>query len=210
MANITRLLPPVERAYAAVRFTIMRPKILSVLDLMLPDRGRILDVGCGFGLFAAYFGQTHPRRAITGIDPAARRVAIAQRMAQRLGLAGHTFREGKVEATDLGGPYAAVYMLDVMHHLPSHEQSPVLERLKTALEPRGLLLIKEITTEPRAGLRFTKLLDQLMVGWDEPLSYRHHDEWAGILVGMGFEVRMVRIPDVLPYPHVVIAARRLD
>jgi hypothetical protein len=25
---------------------------------------------------------------------------------------------------------------------------------------------------------------------------------------MGFKVRMVRVPDVLPYPHVVIAATR--
>jgi hypothetical protein len=27
-------------------------------------------------------------------------------------------------------------------------------------------------------------------------------------VKMGFKVRIVRVPDVLPYPHVVIAATR--
>ena len=27
-----------------------------------------------------------------------------------------------------------------------------------------------------------------------------------MLAGLGFKVRMVRVPDVLPYPHVVIAA----
>jgi hypothetical protein len=48
-----------------------------------------------------------------------------------------------------------------------------------------------------------------MVGWDEPLAYRHHREWAEILTSVGFKVRMVRVPDFLPYPHVVIAARKI-
>jgi hypothetical protein len=47
-----------------------------------------------------------------------------------------------------------------------------------------------------------------MVGWDEPLAYRHHRDWAQMLTELGFRVRMVRVPDVLPYPHVVIAATK--
>ena len=69
IGRIVRALPPFERAYSLVRFSILRPKLLSVMDLLLTDEGRILDVGCGFGLFAAYFGQTHPRRRIVGVDP---------------------------------------------------------------------------------------------------------------------------------------------
>ena len=30
-----------------------------------------------------------------------------------------------------------------------------------------------------------------------------------MLAELGFKVRMVRVPDVLPYPHVVIAATKL-
>ena len=69
-----------------------------------------------------------------------------------------------------------------------------------------MLIVKDITTEPRSGLLFTELLDRLMVGWNEPLAYRHHREWGAMLTELGFKVRMVRVPDVLPYPHVVIAA----
>src|SRR5688572_799181 len=50
LRRIVRTLPAIERAYASVRFLIMRPKLLSVLDLLLPEDGRILDIGCGFGL----------------------------------------------------------------------------------------------------------------------------------------------------------------
>src|SRR6202035_1085894 len=123
IGRIVRALPPFERTYSRVRFSILRPKLLSVMDLLLPDEGRILDVGCGFGLFAAYFGQTHPRREIVGIDPNARRIAMAERVARSvLGTAagkGHRFLVGDVRDAKLEGPFAAVYMLDVMHHIPA-------------------------------------------------------------------------------------------
>ena len=209
--NIARALPPFERAYAEVRFSILRPKLLSVMDLLLTDEGRILDVGCGFGLFAAYFGQTQPRRRITGIDPNARRVELSRTVAGKLGLADHRFHVGDVRdarAIEAGGLYDAVYVLDVMHHIPAADQRPVLERLRDLLVPGGVLLIKDITTEPRHELLFTELLDRVMVGWNEPLAYRHHREWGAMLTDLGFKVRIVRVPDVLPYPHVVIAATK--
>ncbi len=208
IANIVRALPPLERAYSRVRFSILRPKLLSVMDLLLADEGRILDVGCGFGLFAAYFGQTHPGRRIVGVDPDARRIAIARDVAARLTLRDHEFLVGDIRDAPLTGSFDGAYVLDVMHHLPQGEQRGVLERLRSLLVPGGVLVVKDITTEPRFGLLFTEALDRLMVGWREPLAYRHHREWGEMLTELGFKVRMVRVPDVLPYPHVVIAATK--
>jgi SAM-dependent methyltransferase len=203
--------PPfsLRRLVSEIRFSIFRPKLLSVMDLLLTDEGRILDVGCGFGLFAAYFGQTHPRRAIVGIDPDARRVALASRVAASLELTHHEFHVGDVRTAPIEGPFAGAYVLDVMHHIPSSDQRAVLERLRDLLVPGGVLLMKDITTEPRYELLFTELLDRLMVGWDEELAYRHHREWGEMLTELGFKVRIVRVPDILPYPHVVIAATKL-
>jgi 2-polyprenyl-3-methyl-5-hydroxy-6-metoxy-1,4-benzoquinol methylase len=208
IANIVRSLPPIERAYSRVRFSIMRPKLLSVMDLLLTDQGRILDVGCGFGLFAAYFGQMHRRRRIVGVDPDARRIGIARAVSVKLGLLEHSFIAGDIRDASVEGPFDAAYVLDVMHHLPRDDQRRVLERIAALLVPGGILLVKDITTEPRFGLLFTELLDRLMVGWNEPLAYRHHREWGGMLEDIGFSTRAVRVPDVLPYPHVVIAATK--
>lgn len=210
MGRIVRALPPIERAYSLVRFSILRPKLLSVMDLLLAPEGRILDVGCGFGLFAAYFGQTQPARRIVGVDPDERRIGIARRVSAKLGLDGHAFIAGDVRSAALEAGFDAAYVLDVMHHLPRADQVRVLERLRGLLLPGGMLILKDITTEPRFGLLFTELLDRVMVGWNEPLAYRHHREWGQILTDLGFKVRMVRVPDVLPYPHVVIAATRVD
>ena len=212
IAKIARALPFVERAYANIRFSILRPKLLSVMDLLLPDEGRILDVGCGFGLFASYFGQMQPRRRIFGVDPNGRRITLAKHVAKSVGLVGPdapTFHVGDVRDAELTGPFEGIYVLDVMHHIPAADQLPVLERLRDILVPGGVLVIKDITTEPHYQLLFTKLLDRVMVGLDEPLAYRHHRDWAELLTAIGFKVRMVRVPDVLPYPHVVIAATKL-
>ncbi len=208
LRNIARALPPFERVYANVRFSILRPKLLSVMDLLLTDEGRILDVGCGFGLFAAYFGQTQPRREVVGIDPNARRIHLAERVAASLGLARHRFHVGDVRTADVEGQFDAAYVLDVMHHIPRDDQRPVLARMRDLLRPGGVLIIKDITTEPRSQLAFTYLLDRMMVGLKEPLAYRHHREWGEMLSELGFKVRIVRVPDVLPYPHVVIAATK--
>lgn len=209
IGRIARALPPLERAYANIRFSILRPKLLSVMDLLLPDEGRILDIGCGFGLFAAYFGQTQPARRIVGVDPNERRIAMARRVSESIGLTGHTFVAGDARDVPLQGQFAGAYVLDVMHHVPEHDQLPMLERFRDLLAPHGVLVIKDITTEPSFGLEFTRLLDRAMVGWNEPLRYRHHREWGEMLSSLGFRVRMVRVPDVLPYPHVVIAATKV-
>lgn len=208
IARIARALPPVERAYANIRFSILRPKLLSVMDLLLPDEGRILDIGCGFGLFAAYFAQTQPARRIVGVDPNHRRIEMAQRVSDRIGLSESTFVAGDARDVAFEGSFSGAYVLDVMHHIPDKDQLPMLERLRDLLAPRGVLVIKDITTEPSFGLEFTRLLDRVMIGWDEPLHYRHHREWGEMLESLGFHVRMVRVPDVLPYPHVVIAATK--
>lgn len=208
LRRIARALPLVERAYAEIRFTILRPKLLSVMDLLLPDEGRILDVGCGFGLFAAYFGQTERGRRIVGVDPNARRVELARHVAEEVGLRGHEFRVGDVRDAALEGTFQGAYVLDVMHHIPADEQEAVLAHMRDLLVPGGVLLIKDITTEPHYGLLFTEALDRLMVGMKEPLAYRHHGAWGEMLTRLGFKVRIVRVPDVLPYPHVVIAATK--
>lgn len=179
------------------------------MDLLLPAEGRILDVGCGFGLFAAYFGQTQPERDILGVDPDERRIRMAERVTSSLGLR-HAFVAGDAFHDDASGPFSAAYVLDVMHHVPRDAQARLLERLRDVLLPGGLLILKDITTEPWFGLKFTEYLDRMMVGWNEPLAYRHHREWGEMLTALGFHVRMVRVPDVLPYPHVVIAARKRE
>ncbi len=205
--RIARALPIVERSYAIIRFMILRVKLLATMDLLLPAEGPILDVGCGFGLWSAYFSQMQPGRRIIGIDPNAHRIAMAQKVAEKLGVKTEFFAED-VRQTAARGPFRAVYLLDVLHHIPSADQVEVVSQLTDMLEEGGTLVIKDITTKPWLGLKFTEILDRAMVGMKEELAYRHHNEWSELLRDLGYSVRVVRVPDVLPYPHVIIAATK--
>ena len=205
--RIARALPIVERSYAIIRFMILRVKLLATMDLLLPAEGPILDVGCGFGLWSAYFSQMQPGRRIIGIDPNAHRIAMAQKVAEKLGVKTKFFAED-VRQTAARGPFRAVDLLDVLHHIPAADQVEVVSQLTDMLEEGGTLVIKDITTKPWLGLKFTEILDRAMVGMKEELAYRHHNEWSELLRDLGYSVRVVRVPDVLPYPHVIIAATK--
>jgi 2-polyprenyl-3-methyl-5-hydroxy-6-metoxy-1,4-benzoquinol methylase len=207
LLNIARALPFVERSYAIIRFLILRVKLLAVMDLLLPAEGRILDVGCGFGLWTAYFGQMAPGRRILGVDRSEKRVEMARRVVAQVGVEA-TFEAADIREARTDGRFDGAYVLDVLHHIPRADQRSVLEKLRDLLVPGGVLLIKDITTEPWLGLKFTEILDRAMVGLDEELAYRHHREWQALLEELGFSVRVVRVPDVLPYPHVILAARK--
>ena len=210
VARIAMALPPVERAYAIVRFAILRQKLLAILNLLLPESGRILDVGCGFGLFSAYFSLVAPGRRVVGVDPSAKRVDMARNVKEQLGLVHNEYHVGTIESARPEGPFDGIYLLDVLHHVPRADQRPLLEHLRRLLSPRGVLIIKDVTTDSRFKLRFTEVLDRVMVGPDEPLTYRHHREWVAELRSLGMSARVVRVPDILPYPHVVFVARPLD
>lgn len=207
VARIARALPPFERAYAFARFVIMRQKLLALMNLVLPAEGRILDVGCGFGLFSAYFGLMCPARRMVGVDPSARRIEMARTVARKLDLRANEYHVGTAETLAVEGSFDAIFMLDVLHHVPPESQLSLLEHLRDRLAPDGVMLIKDVTTDQPFKLGFTRLLDRAMVGLNEPLAYRHHHEWSRMLARLGMRTRIVRVPDVLPYPHVVIVGR---
>lgn len=198
----------VIRIYCRLRFRILHQVFLEEIGQYLPRAGRVLDVGCGFGLFSLYFGSVEPRRSVVGIDRDGRRIAYARASAARLALTNVQYREEDVRDWEngLGGIFDAVYMLDVVHHVPKQEVAPLLAKLRDALSPRGLLVLKEVEDRPRWKRWFTLVLDRLVVG-REPIYYWPASELSGLLEGLGFDVVRHRMRDVLPYPHILYVAR---
>ena len=58
----------IVRAYVWGRFGIMRQRFLDEIGQYLPCQGRVLDIGCGFGLFSLYFAATRPGLYLRGFD----------------------------------------------------------------------------------------------------------------------------------------------
>lgn len=194
------------RLYSRVRFTILRQTFLEEIGQYLPTTGRVLDIGCGFGLFSLYFAALERGRYITGVDRDPQRIELARLSSERLQISNVDYQVGDGLLWNTDQTFDAIYLLDLLHHLPRSSVAGFLEKLRGWLSPGGILVLKEVEDAPRWKRLFTLALDRLMVGM-EPIHYWAPAELVALLRGLGFETRRHRMRDILPYPHIVYVNR---
>jgi 2-polyprenyl-3-methyl-5-hydroxy-6-metoxy-1,4-benzoquinol methylase len=198
---------PVVKAYCWARFWILRQRFLDEIGQYLPAGGRVLDVGCGFGLFSLYFASADRGLTVHGIDRNARRIAQARRAAGRLGLDNASYAVGDATEFRGAGPVDAVYMLDIVHHIPEETVAPLLEQLAKTRPPGGRLIVKDVDRSPAWKRWFTHALDKVMDP-RTPVRYWAAAELQPLIERIGFRVYRHLMVDVLPYPHVLYVAER--
>lgn len=192
----------IVRAYCSVRFRILRQRFLFEIGQYLPKDGNVLDVGCGFGLFALYFAAMRPGVTIHGFDLDARRIEMATRAAERLGIGNVMFRVGDASKFAFAEPLSMAYMMDLIHHIPPASVKPLLRTIARNLTPGGCIVIKDIEPSPAYKLAFTWALDKLM-DFRAPVQYWAPDDIHPMMGSLAFDVRRHRMIDYLPYPHVL-------
>lgn len=196
------------RAYCYIRFVIMNMRILEEIEQHLPPQAIILDVGCGFGLFSLFFARRCFARKLIAFDIDPVRIAVAQKARDKLNLTQQiNFYEYDVADYPFTESVDAIVMLDLFHHLPPHVGQKILASFYDTLRENGTLIIKDVTATPRWQMWFTWLLDKLM-NFHTFLYYYTRDEMITLLEHQGFTVKFHRIPDVLPYPHILYICRK--
>lgn len=198
---------PVVRAYCWGRFKILRQRFLDEIGQYLPESGEILDLGCGFGLFSLFYAAQSPRRQLHGIDLNARRIALAQTAATRLGLANARYHVGDARSFTGDRQFDAAYMLDIVHHIPPDRVRPLVTQIHRSLAPGGVLLVKDVDSRPVLKRWFTWALDKAMSP-ESPVHYWPLEKLSALLGDVGFRVRKHLMVDILPYPHVLYICER--
>lgn len=117
------------------------------LERHVPREGRILDVGCGHGLFPLYLSLAAPGRTVTGTDVDADKLVVARAAAASIDA------PARFEATTVGllpdGPWDAITVVDVLYLLGHDAAVDLVRTAAAALAPGGVLLVKEISMAPR-------------------------------------------------------------
>lgn len=212
LQRLGRTLPIHDWAFSALRSLSARQKLLGAIDLLLPSAGRILEVGCGAGLTAAYLAGTAPDRHIVALHPQGTLLRRGQRLADQLGLSNVSFVQGEALDASVGEGFAAIYAIDSLHRIAPSQLIPTLQRLASLLRPGGTLLIKEISSASYIGPGLTQLLERVLQsdgdeGAPPASAYRHHEEWLRLLREAGLQARLGPVPDLLQ-SHILLTATR--
>ena len=173
---------------------------------VLPSTGRVLEIGCGHGLFSAYAARRSPGLQVLGVDIDAEKIAVAAASEPVDGgrLEFAVGRSGSVPA----GPWDAVVLVDVLYLLDTASQRALLESAAAALAPGGLLVVKDMATRPRWKARWNAVQESLSVrvlgitAGSREFAFVDPEERAGWLAGSGLrDVRMRRLDRRRIHPH---------
>jgi SAM-dependent methyltransferase len=188
---------------------------------LLSGRARILDLGCGQGLLAAWLLAAQASECCgswpSQWPPAPRPqslvgVEILPREVQRARIAlGSSARivHADFRAVDYGR-VDAVVMLDVLHYNDFASQEAVLARVRAALAPGGALLLR--VGDAAGGLRFgLSLWVDRVVGLARrrrPVRFccRPLAEWLQLLTRLGFVTRAVPMSAGTPFANFLLVA----
>jgi len=184
-----RLLPGYPRVFA--RFKMSMDPMFRELDQYVRDPRRIIDIGCGFGVPAAWLLELYPQAQVFGLDPDEERVLIANRV---LGVRGNAQAGLAPDLPVVDGPVDYVTMLDMLHYIDDHELQLVLQRIYDKLESGGTLLIRATVPSDRrvpwkrwfelARLKFAKI----------PERFRREKDIVFFMEQAGFTVKVHTSP----------------
>lgn len=186
--ELSRLVPKiyVDGGFFTRLIRRWRPHICPFDRLLslIPEGSRVLDVGCGGGLFLGLLSCAGRIHRGVGFDIKRSALDSATRMADRVKEMGTeaelTFelRSATEEWSD--GQFDVVSMVDVMHHLPPARQQSVFKSAADRVSPGGRFLYKDMVRKPAWRAWANRLHDAIMAReWIHYVPIEHIESWAG-------------------------------
>lgn len=177
----------------------------SKIAKYIPNDGKLLDIGSGYGTFCFFLLKERPRVKITGLELDRKRVDYANKRATygtNLGfICDNIIRFITDERFD------TITCLDLLHHIPRRYQPLVFRRINELLEDNGLLIVKDMNDKP-----FYKYVWNYMHDWvmtrSGKLYYVPKGRMVRLLEHNGFTVEgSYDIPNFL-YAHYIVVCRK--
>ncbi len=159
--------------------------MLGVLDLS-PYR-HMLDLGGGPGTYSIAFLNAHPQMRATLFDrPEVCDIAREQVDAAGLG-ARFEYRSGDFVSDPIGDGYDLILVSNIIHSLGAEKNQALMRACFDALEPDGLLIVKDFLVDPdRSGPAFSLLFAlRMLLATGEGDTYTE-EELSGWTRAAGF------------------------
>lgn len=160
---------------------------LELCDRYIPNQAKIVDMGCGEGMFSNSLARLLPQSEIYGVDLDAKKI----RQAQSCKLPNVSFQEGAAEQFSFKGADVVIFN-DILHHNSYKKQEVLVSHASAIMARGGLLILKEVDSEDRVDKLLTKFFDAKLYP-DDPLNFRDVKSWITLLEAHNFEVLTVEV-----------------
>jgi len=187
---------------------------LRAVVAQLPSGGRVLEVGCGHGVFSLLAAVDDPDRTVVGVDVDERKVPHARAATDRARSRGAAVRITVAPPGELpAGPWDAIVVVDVAYLLDAALQRRLLVECAARLAPGGVLAVKEMALAPRWKFHWNRIQETLAVRVlgitvGEGMTFVDPSEMGRWLVDEGLDVRHLPLHKGYPHPHHLLVARR--
>jgi cyclopropane fatty-acyl-phospholipid synthase-like methyltransferase len=192
---------------------------------VLNQSARVLDLGCGRGLLAAWFlaaeklaASAHWQPGIAvptgitfhGVDLNAGACAIGNHALAPLYAQQLALTSGDMCQASLDG-YDTITLLDVLHYIPFEQQDALLDRITAALPPGGLLLLRVGNADGGWRFKFSQWVDLAVArahGYRLSRLYcRPCADWVQTLQKRGLAVTAQAMSEGTQFANVLLSTR---
>jgi len=201
LLKIYKSAPMSYKLYIAIRGTICP---LYDIEQYVPKDGKIVDIGCGQGLFANILAMKSEKRHVIGVDIMPERIKVASNtLAERPNI---EFRIGNVEHGWADKDVKCITLMDILCYVPFEKKRAILNKIYSDLPANGTLIIKSIQEQPVFKYWLTLFhmatIDKLMHRCFEKNSYfLKTKEYINLLKDVGFKVDFRDVGRGYLYPH---------
>lgn len=183
---------------------------LEALEKLVPREGKILDLGCGHGLFTNYMALKAPSRSLLGVDPAPAKIQAA-RMTEAM-VPNARYLLGTIDDIPAESRFDAITIIDVLYLLPEIEQEKILKVCHRLLADSGVLVLKTQDTRPRWRHWWTRCQESVMVGLGmthgSGIHFMPAEKSRQMLAETGFKAEQHALPSRIFFPNIVFICRK--
>jgi SAM-dependent methyltransferase len=171
-------------------------RIVDILVELLPEQGRILDVGCGTGKISRLIQERNPNLSVEGID------VLVQAKAE---IDVKLFDGVNIPFDD--EVFEAVIFVDVLHHTNNHSQL-LREALRVS---EGDVIVKDHVCNGRIAFWILVFMDWVgnrSLGIPSVHSYLSKEQWINLFTEIGIsELETMMVKGLYPFPFNLVFER---
>lgn len=188
------------RLYVFLRFLILP---VFKIDKLLPQKGSILDVGCGYGFTSMFFAK-NKKRKVTGLELNSSRVALAKKVSSNM--TNISFETSNlIDNNQL--KFDAIIAIDLLHHINPLQKNIFLKNSFSKLNKNGVLIIKDINNKPLFKYYWNYIHDLIMTKFSS-LYFLSDLQLESLLIKNNFKIIKQGKYFSLFYPHIFYVCQK--